>query len=63
MTQIILPAKQKQITARESRLGVVLGGGGGGGGMDGQFRVWGSKWLYLEWRGNGALLYFTGTCV
>ena len=27
------------------------------------FGVWGCKLLYLEWMGNGALLYSTGNCV
>ena len=34
-----------------------------GGEMDGQFRVFGSKLLYLEWMVNGALLYNTGNNV
>lgn len=38
MAQKILPTKQKEITAKESRL-MVPGSKGGGEGMDGQFGV------------------------
>ena len=35
----------------------------GGSRMDGEFGVGGYKHLYLEWMGNGVLLYITGNCV
>ena len=54
-----LSTKQKQITAKESRLGIPKGEGGGSG-MNGQF---GCKLLYLEWMDHGALLYSAGNCV
>ena len=62
MAQMILSTKQKQIMAKESRL-VVPREEGWGSGMDGQFGVLGYKLLYLEWMGNGALLYSTGNSV
>ena len=30
--------------------------------MDGEFGIDGCKLSYLEWIGNGVLLYFTGNC-
>ena len=57
---MILSTEQKQIMAKERRL-VVPSGAWGGREMDGQFRVFGCKMLYLEWMGNGALLSSTGT--
>ena len=36
---------------------------GVGVGMGGPFGAWGCKLLYLEWMGNGTLLYSTGNCV
>ena len=48
--------------AKESRLGVPKGEGGESG-MEWQRGVLGCKLLYLEWMGNGALLYITGKCV
>ena len=62
MAQRILCTKQKQIMAKESRL-VVARGEGGGGGMEREFGLGGCKLLYLEWMGNGALLYSIGNCV
>ena len=56
---MILSTKQKQIMPKESRL-VVPRGEEGGNGMDGHFMVFGCKLLYLEWMGNGALLYSPG---
>ena len=46
--------------AKESRLGVPKGEGGGSG-MGGESG--GCKLLYLEWMGDGALLYNTVNCV
>ena len=62
MAQMILPAKQKQITAKESRLMVPRGEGRN------EWNGWAvgvfvCKLLDLEWMGNGALLYSTGDCV
>ena len=62
MAPVILSKKQKQITAKESRLAVPRGEGARSG-MDGQFGVFGCKLLYLEWMGNVALLYSAGNCV
>ena len=64
MAQMILSTKQKQIMAKESRLVLPRGGGmGRGSWMEGQSGVFGSKLLYLEWMGNGGLVYTTGNCV
>ena len=60
MVQMIL--SPKQIMAKESRL-VVPGAGARWSGMNGHFRVWGCKLLYLECVGNGALLYSAGNYV
>ena len=38
-------------------------GQGEGSGMDERFGIWGCKLLYVEWMGNGTLLYSTGNCV
>ena len=58
MAQMILSTQQKQITARL----VVLGWAGSK--WDGEtVQGLGCKLLYLEWMGNGALLYSTGNWV
>ena len=62
MVQMILPTKQKQITAMESRL-VVAWGEGKGSGMDGEYGVHGCQLLHLEWISNRAPLYSTGNYV
>ena len=56
MVQIILSTKPKQIMAKESWLVVPMGEGELSR-MDGQFGVSGYKRLYLEWMGNGFLLF------
>ena len=60
MAQLILSAKQKQITDMESRL-VVARGQREGNGMDMEFGR--CKLLYLEWISNEVLLYSTGSYV
>ena len=59
MAQMFLSTKQKQIMAKESRVVVFQGGGG----WIGSSRFFGSKLLYLDCMGNGALLYSTGNSV
>ena len=55
--------KQKQNTAKESRLGVPKGERGGSG-MDGHLKgFFGCILLYREWMGNGTLLYSSGKSV
>ena len=48
--------------AKKSRL-VVPKGERRGSMMEGILGVFGCKLLYLEWMGNGTLLYSTGGCV
>ena len=62
MAQMTLSSKKKQIMAKENRL-VVPRGEARWGGVDGQFGLFICKHLYLEWMGNGDLLYNTGKCV
>ena len=50
--------KKKQSTPRRADL--YSQGKGGGSGMDGQFGAFKCKLLFLEWVGNGGLLYSTG---
>ena len=61
MAQMILSTKQKQIMAK-SRLEVPRWEGEENG-RDGHLGIFGCKPLYLEWMGNGALLYSMGDCV
>ena len=53
--------KKKRNMAKKRRLGVLGGRGEGVRGM-GLLGVLGCKLLYLEWMGNGILLYSTGKC-
>ena len=59
---ILSKKTQKLIMAKESRLGVPRGKGARMGWM-GIWRSFRYMLLYLEWMGNGALLYSTGKCV
>ena len=61
MAQMILSTKQKQITAKKSRL-VVARKEWGVSGMDGEFGVGGCKLLHLEWISHEVLLYSRGNC-
>ena len=54
---------QKQIMAKKSRLGVPKGERGESGMDEHLGAFFGCKLLYLEWMGNGILLYGTGKCM
>ena len=62
MAQMNLSRKQKQITAKESRI-VVPRREWRGSGMDGEFRFGKCKLLHLEWVRNKVILYSSGNSV
>ena len=61
MAQMNLSTKEKQIMAKESRLGVA--GGQEGVGLDREFGIGGSKLLHLEWMGMGHTVQHRELCV
>jgi len=63
MAQMILPTEQNRSAPKRADLWSPGEGEAGGSGMDGQFWIFGFKLLYLEWMGNGAVLYKAENCV